>query len=56
MAKANKRFSAGHKTHSLSNEYKIPLKDRRKFMGHNIDKWVDKKKYEKYLEWRKKYE
>jgi len=51
MAKANQRFSSGLKPHSQSNEYKIPIKHRQAFMGNNLSKWVDEKKYKKYLKW-----
>lgn len=57
MAKANQRFvnsaglGTGFKTHAKSGEYKIPIKDRQRFMGNNLSKWVDRNKYKKYLKW-----
>jgi len=50
--KANNRHQKGNKTHAQSNEYKIPYRDRKAFMGANI-KWVSRKKYMKYLDWKK---
>ena len=55
MAKANKRALSGQKQHRLSHEYKIPLKDRQKFNGHNIEKWVNKKKYNQYVKWKEEH-
>ena len=34
-----------------SDEYKIPIEDRKKFMGNNKSKWVDKKRHRKYIRW-----
>lgn len=51
--KANQRFKGKLRTHALNGDYKIPIEDRKKFMGSNSLKWVDKKKYKKYLEWKK---
>ena len=58
MAKANQRFvnqgiGTGLKTHSKEGEYKIPIKDRKEFMGSNRFKWVVKKTYLNYLKWKK---
>lgn len=53
MAKANKRARKGLKSHGLSGEYKIPVHDRKAFMGNNKDKWVNKDKYNKYIQWKK---
>ena len=53
MAKANQRARAGEKTHAISNDYKIPYKDRDKFMRNNT-KWVSKEKYDRYLEWKER--
>jgi len=52
MSKANKRARSGQRSHSVSDEYEIPIKDRKEFMGSNKSKWVDRKKYEKYLKWK----
>jgi hypothetical protein len=46
MAKANKRFRGGHRTHSNEGEVKIPLKYR----IHNKEKWTNKKKLRKIKE------
>ena len=43
--KAN-RNTGGH-----SEEYKIPIRDRKRFMGNNKSKWVNDKKYRKYKRW-----
>jgi len=58
--KANKRFKTGFKTHACSNEVKIPIEYRKKFMGYNTDKWITKFKngkpttiYRRYLEFKK---
>lgn len=45
--KANK----GVGTHT--DEHKIPVEDRKKFTGSNKSKWVDKKRYRKYIRWKK---
>jgi len=36
---------------SHKGERKIPIKDRKKFMGNNKSKWVSEKRYRKYLRW-----
>lgn len=46
MAKANRPPQSHEK-------YKIPIKDRKKFMGSNKDKWVNEKKYNQYISWSK---
>jgi hypothetical protein len=51
--KANKRAMRGHRTHAQEGDYKIPYHDRKAFMGANV-KWVDKKKYDRYIEWKKR--
>ena len=57
MSKANQRFinsqgqGTGLKTHAQEGDYKIPIKHRKMFMGSNKSKWVDEKRYKKYLEW-----
>lgn len=56
MAKANFRAQRSkHRTHALEDEYKIPIKDRKEFMGNRKAKWVGKKKYMKYVEWKKRH-
>jgi len=52
MAKANKRALSNQKQHRLCNDYKIPIRDRKNFNHHNTDKWVNKKRYDKYLKWK----
>jgi hypothetical protein len=55
MAKANARFRNRQKMHSKTDSrYEIPFKDRKSFMGTNIEKWVTEKTYKKYLEWIKR--
>jgi len=52
IAKANQRFvGTSLRSHSVSNEYKIPLKDRENYQGSNKSKWVSKKEYQKYIRW-----
>ena len=52
MSQANK-FARTQKTmHSKTDmRYKIPFKDRKKFMNSNTEKWVSKKTYQKYIKW-----
>jgi len=52
MAKANQRSMSGQRPHAIVPEYKIPIEDRKAFMGANVNKWVSKKKYEDYLKWK----
>ena len=55
IAKANSRFvGTSNRTHAVSDEYKIPIKDRKAYMNTNTAKWVTKKEYRKYLDWVKK--
>ena len=52
MAKANLRAISGRPMHSKSDmPHKIPIKDRKAFMGTNTEKWVSKKTWEKYQKW-----
>ena len=44
-------MKANRNVGSHTEEYKIPIKDRKKYMGNNKAKWVDKKRYRKYLRW-----
>lgn len=54
MAKANHRFQGNNiRSHAKEGEYKIPLKDRKKFRGSNKNKWVDKNIWKKYQRWKK---
>ena len=53
MAKANQRALSGKQQHSLSNEYKIPIEDRMAYMKGRSFKWVNKKKHEDYVKWKK---
>ena len=54
MAKANQRSRSNQKQHRLCNDYKIPIKYRRRYTHHNKDKWVGKDKYKDFCEWREK--
>jgi hypothetical protein len=54
MAKANRRGMAGKRYHTVENDYKIPINDRKEFMGNNSAKWVSKEKYDSYWAWKKK--
>ena len=54
MAKSNQRSQSGKKAHALSNDYKIPVKDRKDFLGSRRNKWVAKGKYYDYLSWKKR--
>jgi len=53
MAKANQRSLSGQRPHSISHEYKIPIRDRKAFMHTNKEKWVSEKKYKDYIRWKK---
>ena len=46
-------MKANRGTGSHPDEYKIPIEDRKKFMGNNKAKWVDKSRYRKYIRWKK---
>ena len=36
---------------SHKKEFKIPVEDRKCFMGSNKSKWVDEKRYRNYKRW-----
>lgn len=50
--KANQFARVNHTMRKQTDmKYKIPFKDRKAYMGNNIEKWVSKKTYQKYRKW-----
>ena len=46
-------MKANRKVGAHVDEFEIPVRDRKLFMGSNKSKWVDKKRYRKYIRWKK---